>query len=116
MPHGQNATAASGTRSVVLQSGYCIQNAHIEFTFLTRGTATDPEKAELRRVRNLARQMHSALAGSTPKKALARIAPIGGTSHEVDKIVQPLVTSLGIISHRDELFSILPEATPPDWF
>ena len=47
---------------------------------------------------------------------MARIAPIGGTSHEVDAIVQPLAAALGFVSQRDDLFLAYPTRLRPDWF
>jgi hypothetical protein len=64
----------------------------------------------------IAEKLRDALAASTTSGALARIRPIGGTSHEVDVIVRPLAEALGFSSQRTDLFVDYPTRLRPDWF
>jgi hypothetical protein len=48
--------------------------------------------------------------------ALGGIAPIGGTSHQVDAVIQPHAEALGFSSQRENLFAEYPVALRPDWY
>jgi hypothetical protein len=44
------------------------------------------------------------------------IAPVGGTSHQVDAVVQPHAAALGFTSQKKTLFAEYPIALRPDWY
>jgi len=53
---------------------------------------------------------------SNVRGALTAIPAIGGTSHQVDAIVQPAAEGLGSSSQNKTLFTEYPIALRPDWY
>src|SRR6266566_2603945 len=70
----------------------------MEFEFLVQAGVGSRRRAELNEVRTIALSLRDALADSGVSEALARIAPIGGTSHAVDAVVRPVAESFGFTS------------------
>jgi hypothetical protein len=77
---------------------------------------TDEPTAEVQDVKALAEELRATLDSDKIRTAMAAIAPIGGTSHEVDVAVQPYATALGFTSQRTTLFAEYPLALRPDWY
>lgn len=88
----------------------------MEFEFLVQESDGGARAGEVADVRIIALRFRDAMAESGASQALARIAPIGGTSHEVDAVVSPIATSLGFASQRNDLFVDYPTRLRPDWF
>jgi hypothetical protein len=83
----------------------------MEMTWLQQGST-----GRFRAAREIAEQLRSALDSAEVKGALSAIAPIGGTSHQVDAIVRPHAERLGFSSQRTSLFSGYPIGLRPDWY
>jgi hypothetical protein len=83
----------------------------MEMTWLQQGGP-----ARFRAAREIAEQLRLALTSGTVEASLSTIAPIGGTSHQVDAIVRPHAESLGFSSQRTTLFSGYPVGLRPDWY
>jgi len=88
----------------------------VEFEFLVQDGVGAARAREVAGVRTIALKLRDALAASVASDALAQIAPIGGTSHEVDAVVRPIAESLGFTSQRKDLFADYPTRLRPDWF
>src|SRR4051794_39625354 len=72
-----------------------------------------PDVAEARAV---ADELRENLDSDLVRGALGAIAPVGGTSHQVDEIVHPHAERLGFSSQRITLFEEYPIALRPDWY
>jgi len=83
----------------------------MEFVFLGDGGRHD-----LHGVRDLAEEFHARVSSEETRLALAEIAPIGGTSHQVDELIGPHARALGFESQRTGLFAGYPVVLRPDWY
>lgn len=83
----------------------------MEMTWLQQGGP-----GHSRAARRIAQQLRLALGSAEVIAALGAIAPIGGTSHQVDAIVRPHAERLGFSSQRTTLFADYPIGLRPDWY
>jgi hypothetical protein len=75
-----------------------------------------PGTARFRTARRVAAHLRTALDCTDVRDALDAIAPVGGSSHEVDAIVRPHAEPLGFSSQRTDLFLGYPVGLRPDWY
>jgi hypothetical protein len=75
-----------------------------------------PGTRDMRAARKVAEQLRAALDTAEVRGALTAIPAIGGTSHQVDAVVQPVAESLGFSSQSKTLFTEYPIALRPDWY
>src|SRR5262249_52226553 len=83
----------------------------MEMTWLQQGGSS-----RFRAAHEVAKQLRLALSSAEVEAALRAIAPIGGTSHQVDAVVRPHAESLGFSSQRRGLFAGYPVGLRPDWY
>ena len=84
----------------------------MEMTWLQQRPASRDAAA----TRKVAEQLRTALDTAEVKGALTAIPAIGGTSHQVDAVVQPYAELLGFSSQKTTLFTDYPVALRPDWY
>ena len=75
-----------------------------------------PASRDAPAARKVAEQLRAALDTAEVKGALTAIPAIGGTSHQVDAVVQPYAELLGFSSQKTTLFGDYPVALRPDWY
>ncbi len=71
---------------------------------------------DVRDAQALAERLQARLNSDAIRESLQAIAPVGGTSHQVDAVVQPHATALGFTSQKKTLFADYPIALRPDWY
>lgn len=88
----------------------------MSFELLVQPDLDAPRAAEVPVVRELATMLQKAIAAPEIAASLAAIPEIGGSSHEVDAILDPLIRGLGFESQRKGLFAQSLVGLRPDWY